>query len=179
MGTMYPIILEALGRARVSVSAPYYNRILLPIAFLLLLAMGVGPVTPYRLARAGVVWRRISTPLVVGLVAGAVAVTVGVRSIPVVVLVVLGIFVIATIVGEFRRQLAKLEGRRLDSIFRLLRRDPGYWGGQVTHAGVAVVAIAIAASSGMAVRGQVQLATGESAVVDGYCLVYEASSVRT
>ena len=179
MGTMYPIVLEALGRARVSVSAPYYNRILLPTAFLLLLAMGVGPVTPYRLARAGVVWRRIATPIVVGLVAGAVAVTVGVRSIPVVVVVVLGIFVIATIVGEFRRQLAKVEGRRLDRVRRLLRRDSGYWGGQITHAGIALIAIAIAASSGMAARGQVQLATGESAVVDGYCLVYETSTTRT
>jgi len=179
MGTIYPIVLEALGRARVSVSAPYYNRILLPTAFLLLMAMGVGPVTPYRLARAGVVWRRIATPIVVGLVAGAVAVTVGVRSIPVVVVVVLGIFVIATIVGEFRRQLSKVEGRRLDRVLRLLRRDSGYWGGQITHTGIALIAIAIAASSGMAARGQVQLVTGESAVVDGYCLVYETSTTRT
>ncbi len=96
----------------------------------------------------------------VGLVAGAVAVLVGVQSIPVVLLVVLGVFVIATVVGEFMRQLGKVEGRGLQAINRLLRRDPGYWGGQISHIGVAVLAIAIAASSGMAVREQVQSGQG-------------------
>jgi cytochrome c-type biogenesis protein CcmF len=152
---------------------------MLPVAFVLLLAMGIGPVTPYRLARASVVWRRISTPVVIGLVAGAVAVLVGVQSIPVVLLVVLGVFVIATVGGEFMRQLGKVEGRGLQAINRLLRRDPGYWGGQISHIGVAVLAIAIAASSGMAVREQVRLATGDRVTVDGYCLVYLTPSSYT
>lgn len=178
MGTMYPIILEAMGRARVSVSAPYYNRVTLPVAFLLLLAMGIGPVTPYRLARPGIVWQRIATPVVVGLVAGALAVLAGVQSIPVVLLVVLGFFVIAVILGEFMRQLAKVDGSRPGAIVRVLRRDPGYWGGQLSHIGVALLAIGIAASSGMAVRDQVRLATGESVTVDGYCLVYVAPQSR-
>lgn len=179
MGTMYPIVLEAMGRARVSVSAPYYNRVVLAVAFLLLLAMGIGPVTPYRLARPAVVWRRIATPTVVGLTAGAVAVLVGVESIPVVLLVVLGVFVIATVVAEFLRQLAKIDGSRLGAVARLVRRDPGYWGGQVTHVGVALIAVAIAASSGMAVRDQVRLAVGDSATVGGYCVVYETPTNRT
>lgn len=179
MGTMYPVILEAMGRARVSVSAPYYNRVTIPVAFLLLLAMGIGPVTPYRLARPAIVWPRIATPIVVGLVAGAFAVLIGVHSIPVVLLVVLGVFVIATIAGELVRQLAKVEGSRPVAIGRLLRRDPGYWGGQISHIGVAVLAIAIAASSGLALREQVNLAKGESATVGGYCLVYVGPNSRT
>jgi len=178
MGTMYPIILEAMGRARVSVSAPYYNRVMLPVAFLLLLAMGIGPVTPYRVARPGIVWQRIATPVVVGLVGGAVAVSLGVQSIPVVLLIVLGVYVIAVIVGEFLRQLGKVEGSRPEAIVRLARRDPGYWGGQLSHIGVALLAIGIAASSGMAVRDQVRLAIGESVNVDDYCLVYVAPESR-
>ena len=71
LGTLYPIVLEAMGRARVSVGTPYYNRVTIPIAFVLLLAMGIGAVTPYRYARRDVVWPRIAAPLAVGLVAGA------------------------------------------------------------------------------------------------------------
>jgi cytochrome c-type biogenesis protein CcmF len=179
MGTMYPVILEAMGRARVSVSAPYYNRVTIPVAFLLLLAMGIGPVTPYRLARPAIVWRRIATPIVVGLAAGAFAVVIGVHSIPVVLLVVLGVFVIATIVGELARQLAKVEGPRRVAIGRLIRRDPGYWGGQISHIGFAVLAIAIAASSGLALREQVTLARGDSVTIGDYCLVYVAPNSRT
>jgi len=171
MGTLYPVALEAMGRARVSVGTPYYNRVSLPIAALLLLAIGVGSITPYRAARWDVVWSRIAMPLTAGLVAGAFTVLIGVDSVPVVILVVLGVFVIATIVKEFWRQTRRAGGS-------VLRRDPGYWGGQVAHIGVALLAIGIAASSGLAFRDQIRLATGESATFDDYCIVYEGPTSR-
>ncbi len=178
LGTLYPIALEAVGQARVSVGTPYYNRLTIPVAFLLLLAMGIGPVTPYRYARPAVVWDRIATPLVAGLVAGALAVVVGVGSIPVVVIVVLATFVIATSVKEYTKQTMKLEGARIAAAVKVLRRDPGYWGGQIAHIGVALLAVGIAASSGIASRDQVRIAVGESAVVGDHCIVYEMPTSR-
>jgi len=178
MGTLYPVALEAMGRARVSVGTPYYNRVTLPIAALLLLAMGVGSITPYRSARWDVVWPRIAAPLAVGLVVGAVSVLFGVDSVPVVILIVLGGFVIATILEEFRRQTGKVDARRTTAFAKVLRRDPGYWGGQIAHIGVALLAVGIAASSGLASRDQVRLTAGSSATVEGYCIVYEEATSR-
>ncbi len=178
LGTLYPIVLEAMGRARVSVGTPYYNRVTIPIAFVLLLAMGIGAVTPYRYARRDVVWPRIAAPLAVGLVAGALTVLLGVSSVPVVIIVVLGTFVIATVFKELLRQSAKLDGGRVGAAGRVLRRDPGYWGGQIAHVGVALLAVGIAASSGLAVRDQVRIPAGGSATVDDYCISYESPTSR-
>lgn len=178
LGTLYPIVLEAMGRARVSVGTPYYNRVTIPIAFVLLLAIGVGAVTPYRLARRDVVWSRIAAPLVVSLVAGATTVLLGVSSVPVVIIVILGAFVIATVGKELLRQSGKLDGSRIQAVTRVLRRDPGYWGGQTAHIGVALLAIGIAASSGLAIRDQVRIPVGGAAVVDDYCIAYEAPTSR-
>ncbi len=178
MGTLYPIALEAMGSARVSVGTPYFNRVTIPVAFLLLLAMGIGPVTPYRYARPRVVWERIAAPLVAGLVAGAIAVGSGIESIPVVVIIALGAFVIATILKEYLKQVGKVKGSRLGAAGRVLRRDPGFWGGQIAHVGVAFLAVGIAASSGMASRDQVRVSVGESAQVAGYCIVYEEATSR-
>lgn len=178
LGTLYPILLEALGNARVSVGTPYFNRVAIPVAFLLLLAMGIGPVTPYRYARPAVVWERIAAPLVTGLVVGAAAVLAGMQSIPVIVIVILGTFVIATTAKEYLNQVSKVEGSRVAAAGRVLRRDPGYWGGQIAHIGVALLAVGIAASSGMASRDQVRIAVGESAQVDDYCIVYETPTSR-
>ena len=178
IGTLYPIVLEAFGGSRVSVGTPYFNRVTIPVAFLLLLAMGIGPVTPYRYARLDVVWSRIAAPLVVGLAAGAIAVLTGIESIPVVVIIVLAFFVIATIGREYVRQVGKIDAGPLAAAGRVLRRDPGYWGGQMAHVGVALLAVGIAASSGLATRDQVRLGIGEAAVVDGYCLVYESATSR-
>jgi cytochrome c-type biogenesis protein CcmF len=179
MGTLYPIALEALGRARVSVGTPYFNRVTIPVAFMLLLAMGIGPVTPYRYARPRVVWDRIAAPVVAALVAGAVAVIVGIESIPVVVIVALGVFVIATILKEFAKQVGKVAGNKISAAGRVLRRDPGYWGGQIAHIGVAFLAVGIAASSGLASRDQIRVGVGESVQVDDYCIVYEEATSRT
>lgn len=178
LGTLYPIALEAFGGARVSVGTPYFNRVTIPVAFLLLLAMGIGPVTPYRYARPGVVWERIAAPSLIALVAGAVTVLVGVESIPVVGVVVLGAFVIASAWREFGKQVHKVDESPIVAIRKVLRRDPGYWGGQMAHIGVALMAVGIAASSGLATRDQVRLNVGESVVVDGYCIVYETATMR-
>ena len=182
VGTIYPLILEAFSERRVTVGEPFYNRSAVATAFALLLAMGVGPVTPYRRADPRLVWDRIRTPIAVGLLTGAAAVVVGVRSVPVVIVIVLGVFVIATLVAHFvarvgARTRTAGESRRMAAA-GLVIREPGFWGGQLSHLGVALAAIAIATTSGIAVRDEVRLAVGEQARVAGYCLEYEGAFDR-
>jgi cytochrome c-type biogenesis protein CcmF len=112
------------------------------------------------------------------LVAGAGAVLAGVASIPVVVIVALAFFVIATSGYEYVKQVRKVDGSPLAAAGRVLRRDPGYWGGQMAHIGVALLAVGIAASSGLATRDQVRIAAGDAVQVDGYCIAYEAPTSR-
>ena len=121
------------------------------------------------------VWERIRTPLRTALVAGAGAVLLGVRSVPTVIIVVLAAFVIGVIVRQLWSQVAPLRPelgiRKATS--RLLRRDAGYWGGQIAHVGLALVAVAIATSTALAVRQEVRLTPGEAAAVESYCIQYE------
>ena len=181
VGTMYPLLVEAFGSRDVTVGRPFFDRVAVPIAFVLLLTMGIGPVTPYRVARASVVWERIRYPMTAGFLAGAVAVLIGVRSIPVVIVVVLGVFVIAVIARLLSTQVSARRERGEGPIAAaagIVQRDPSFWGGQLSHIGVALVAIAIAASSALAFRGEVRLEEGETAVVGGYCISHEGSFRR-
>lgn len=181
VGTMYPLLVEAFGGREVTVGRPFFDRVSIPIAFALLLAMGIGPVTPYRVARARVVWERIRDPLAASFVGGAAAVLYGVRSIPVVIVVVLGVFVIGVIARHLVAQITvrrKAGEKPVEALFGIVQRDPGYWGGQLAHVGVALVAVAIATSSALAFRGDVTLQQGDTAVVGGYCLSYEGSFRR-
>jgi len=182
VGTLYPILTEAFSGDVVSVGRPFFDRITLPIAFLLLLAIGVGSIAPYRVARGTVVWARIRTPLRAALVAGAGAVLVGVRSVPVVLITVLSTFVIGVAVRRFWEQAGVVRRSGVtagSAMTRVLGGDPGYWGGQIAHIGVALVALAIATSTGLASRSEVHLAEGDTAVVDGYCVEYLGSTTRT
>jgi cytochrome c-type biogenesis protein CcmF len=177
VGTMYPLALEAFSGRQVTVGRPFFDKASIPIAFALLLAMGIGPVTPWRVARPGVVWERTRTPLIVSLFVGAGAVLVGIWSVPVVIVIVLAAFVIGVIVRLFvvtvnaRHRAGASVGSAATSLFT---REPGFWGGQVAHVGVALAAVAIAASSALAFRTDVRLDVGATAVVEGYCLEYES-----
>ena len=176
VGTMYPLLVEAFDGRQVTVGRPFFDRISVPIAFALLLAMGVGPVTPYRAARGSVVWERLRSPMTTAFLGGAVTVLIGVRSVPVVIVVILGVFVIGSILRHLFVQVTarvKTGGSPIAVTAGIVRRDPGLWGGQLSHVGVALVAVAIATSSALAFRGDIRLDEGQSAVVAGYCITYE------
>ncbi len=98
-GTLYPIVVEALSGDRVSVGEPFFNRLAVPLSFGLLLAMGVGPLVPWKDADPGVVAGRLRLPLQIGLLAGAVTVITTSRIGYVVAAVVLGVFVIASAIS--------------------------------------------------------------------------------
>jgi cytochrome c-type biogenesis protein CcmF len=67
VGTTYPLILEAFTGTQVGVGEPFFNRLAVPVSFLLLLVMGLGPITPWRTAPGGLLWRRIRTPILIAL----------------------------------------------------------------------------------------------------------------
>lgn len=171
-GTMYPLIVQAMSGDEVAVGRPFFDRVAVPLGLMLLLILGVGSISPWRVASAEVLWRRLRAAIATGLVAGAAAVGFGIRSLPVILTIVLGVFVIAAI----SLRMFDVAGRRPEGLVpgagKVFRNDLGYWGGQVSHIGLAFVAIALATTNGLAVRETVVLAPGESAVVDGYCVEY-------
>ena len=48
LGTLFPLVAEAVRGVKVSVGGPFYNRMTLPLITLLLFLMGVGPALPWR-----------------------------------------------------------------------------------------------------------------------------------
>ena len=182
VGTLYPLVFEAATDDVVSVGRPFFDRAAVPIALLLLLAVGVGSVAPWRVARPGLLWKRVRAAVNWGLVAAAAAVVVGVRSVGVVLTVGLGVFVIASIIGWFIHQVGRARSDGLSvagSVRKVFGNERGFWGGQVSHIGLALVAIAIATTSGLAIRSEVRLGVGETAQVGGYCVEYVEAFERS
>ena len=178
LGTTYPIVLEALSGAQVSVGRPFFDRFAVPIAMLLLAAVAVGPLLPYRATRPGLVWERLRWPLVAGLVAGATLVVTGVSVVSVVVVGILATTVVGAVVVDAATSLRHLPGRRLRAWGRLVRRNRGWWGGQLAHVGVAVTAFAIAITGALGTEISVTLDVGETASLAPYTLRYDGLEQR-
>ncbi|MGI9642751.1 MAG: heme lyase CcmF/NrfE family subunit [Acidimicrobiia bacterium] len=171
-GTMYPLIIQATSGSEVSVGRPFFDRAAVPISLLLLLLIAFGAVSPWRVASAQLLWRRLRLPMVVALWVAALIVLAGVRSWSVVLAIALAVFIISAIVERYAEVVrARPEGVG-SAMAKVVRNDSGYWGGQLAHIGVALVAISLATTNGLAHREVVTVDLGETAAVGGYCVRY-------
>ncbi len=178
-GTMYPMFVEAMSGDQIAVARPFFDRAVVPLGLLLILVMGIGSIAPWRVASPEVLWRRLRGGIAIGLVGGALSVLIGIDSFAVVLTISLAVFVISVISLRFFEVTRKRPESLPAAAVKVFVNDRGYWGGQVAHIGLVLVAISLATTSGLAVRDSVALSRGETAVVDEYCIAYLDSFTRT
>src|SRR5690606_14491565 len=73
LGTLYPLLAEALQDRRISVGEPYFDRWALPLGIGIVFMMGVGPALPWGRLAAGDAPRRLGPPVIAGLVVAGVS----------------------------------------------------------------------------------------------------------
>ncbi|MCI0677500.1 MAG: cytochrome c biogenesis protein CcsA [Actinobacteria bacterium] len=180
IGTTYPLVLEAFTGTRVGVGGPFFNRLAVPLSFLLLLVMGFGPITPWTATPPGLIWRRTRAPGLIALGAGLLTALTVTRIGWVVLAVVLGVFVVAIIVGLLLEQAARRpEPSLLDSLRSVVGGDPGFWSGQLSHVGVVLVALGIAFAANLGDHLEVDMAPGETVAFAGYTVTYTSPFQET
>ncbi len=183
LGTVWPLVNEAMSGERISVGEPYFNRWAVPLGFLIVFLMGVGPALPWGRAAKGTVLRRFVPPAVAGLAtvggclafgleAGWPVATFGVSAFALVVTVQ---EMMAPGLARWRSKGGSLGAALWQGSVRTRRRMGGY----IVHLGVIIVAVGIAASSGWRQQKEFSLLEGESASFGGYTLTYTgAETVR-
>jgi cytochrome c-type biogenesis protein CcmF len=178
IGTTYPLLLEAFTGTQVGVGEPFFNRLAVPLSFMLLLTMGFGPVTPWGGAAPGLLWRRLRWPTMIALALGLVVALTVTRVAWVTLAIILGVFVAAAIfvlLLELARARAAKSG---NPVYReaktVIGNDQAFWAGQLSHIGVVLVAVGIALAANLPLHSEAELMPGESVDFAGYTLTYDA-----
>jgi cytochrome c-type biogenesis protein CcmF len=178
VGTTYPLILEAFTGTQVGVGEPFFNRLAVPLSFLLLLVMGFGPITPWRSTPAGLLWRRTRTPAIVALAVGLLSALAVSRNGWVVLAVTLGAFVVGTMTGllleQTGRRTVKTGESRSAALKQVVTGDGAFWSGQLSHVGVVLIAIGIAFAANLGAHAEAQLSPGESTTFEEYTITFES-----
>ena len=154
LGTVFPLVAEAVSGERLSVGAPYFQRMTMPLGMLLLFLMAAAPVLPWRKASTELLGRRLLWPAWCGVATLAVAVGLGARGPAPLVAFALGGFA----GGAAARQLV-LASRRQGWRGLLGRTN----GGMVTHIGVVIIAVGLAASGSYLQQAELALSEGQTA----------------
>lgn len=172
LGTVYPLLAEAIRGVKVSVGAPYFNRMSIPIALGLVLLIGIGPALPWRRGSPDLLARKFLWPTVVALAAGVVFWLVGARHFMTWLTLVLSVLSVGLLVGEFwrpaqARRLAHDEGLGR-ALLNVMSKNRRRYGGYVVHLGIVIMAVGIALSSTYRREREVTLGIGEAVTYEGY-----------
>ena len=104
-GTLFPLAVEAFAGNTVGVGRPFFDRWAVPLSYCLIFAMGIGPVTPFRVASPRVLWERLRTPLRIALVVSALVILVVSRNRHLIVVSLLGAFVVTALARHLITQV--------------------------------------------------------------------------
>jgi cytochrome c-type biogenesis protein CcmF len=174
-GTFFPLISELFTGTKSSLAAPWFDRYTTPLAILLVLFTGIGPLLAWRRVSWNTAKRVFLVPSLVAAAMGALF-TDAVHKPWAFALFVFATFALVGLLQEFWRGAAARRslkgGSMATALVGVVSRNRRRYGGYIVHIGIAVLLIGIAASSSFQTNRDVDLKPGESAVIDGYDVTY-------
>jgi len=160
-GTLFPVFSEWFTGSRISVGAPFFNKVNIPLGLLLLFLTGVGPLLAWRKTSGESLRRNFLWPTIIGIAGGVLAIALGARDFYAVVCFLLSTFVAATIAVEYYRGARVIRARSglnwLSSAMELTLRNTRRYGGYIVHFGMVMIFVGLA---GQAFNKEVQKEIG-------------------
>ena len=175
-GTVYPMVTEALGNQRLTVGAPFYEKVNGPLFLALILLMGVGPLLAWRKSTGQAMLRNLRAPIGVGILT-ALVLALLLRDFVTPIAFGGCAFVLTTIAQEYARGIRIRRSTTRESIpmavSGLISRDRRRYGGYLVHVAIAVLAIGLIGSTAFQSATEVNLMQGESVTIGGYKITYQ------
>jgi cytochrome c-type biogenesis protein CcmF len=183
IGTVFPLVVEAARGVQMSVGAPYFDTMAVPIGVALLFLLGVGPALPWGRATNRQMVRALVPPVIGGIVLMAIGLALGARNPWTVATLFFGGYAAQVTLKEMwlpmTQRLRKGAGLGEALVETQLVRGRRRFSSYIVHAGVVIIIIGIAVSSTMQQDVEVQLRQGESAKIGDYDITFVAiESVR-
>ncbi len=183
-GTFFPLISEALTGTEATVGPPWFNRLTTPLALVLVLLTGIGPVLAWRRVTPSSLRRILLVPLVftAAVLAALLLLTNAADSTASLIMFCFTAFVLSVVAQEFWRGAGARRVMTGDpwprALAGLVGRNRRRYGGYLVHAGIAVLFLGVAASSAFIEQRDVRLSPGESFTLGDYEVTYREPTAR-
>jgi len=178
-GTLFPMISEAVIGTKITVGAPFFNTVTVPIGIALILLTGICPLISWRKASVSNFTKNFLIPSAVLVVAFIILFVAGIRDFYSLMAFSLSIFVISTIVLEFYRGTAARMKYNNENLFNglknLVLKYRRRYGGYLIHIGMMLIFIGITGATVFKVEKEKVLRKGDSMAIKNYKLTFLGS----
>lgn len=183
-GTFFPLISELVTGTRSTLAAPWFDRYVTPVAVILVLFTGIGPMMSWRRTSWQGAKRVFRLPLIVAAVTLLVLLifTDAAHSYWALAVFALAAFTLTALFQETWRAASARKkhvgGTLIGAAWALATRNRRRYGGYIVHLGLVVLLVGVAASSSFETKRDIELKPGESARVDNYTVTYTQPTVE-
>jgi len=176
-GTMFPVLSEAFTGDKITVGAPFFNQVSVPMGLVLLFLTGAGPLFAWRRTSTEGLRRNFTVPVVTTLVCAGVLLVVGLRDLYAIMSLSLCGFVVGSVVLEFYRGIGARrrtmgEGTML-ALFGLLAKNRRRYGGYLVHLSIILLFVGFTGQA-FTIERELVLRRGESAQIGNYTVTFDA-----
>jgi cytochrome c-type biogenesis protein CcmF len=173
LGTLYPLLLDALGMGKISVGPPYFDTVFVPLMAPLVFLMGVGPMARWRQSELPDLAKRLrwaaGVAVVCALLTGWIAGHIGLMS-------SLGLlmtfWIVASVATDLWERVRPAGGVRARLWFRARQLPRAMVGMMVAHLGVAAFILGVTMVQSYQIERDLKMDVGDSAEIAGYTFTF-------
>lgn len=175
-GTIYPLISEAVRGIKVTVGAPFFNSVSIPLGLAMFFLMGICPLIAWRKASIKNLISNFLLPATIGLITSLAIFMLGTNQIASLISYGIAAFIISTFILEILRGTRirhNLTGESYPwALLRLVTRNRRRHGGYIVHLGLVLILIGVTGSHTNALNVTQHLTVGESFEIGDYKITY-------
>jgi cytochrome c-type biogenesis protein CcmF len=177
LGTLYPLMIDALGLGKISVGPPYFDAVFIPVMAPLVFLLGIGPIAAWRQSRIPDLWTKLQWAAYVSLAAAALLPFAMGEWKP---LVAFGLLMAAWIAAAtFTAFIQRMRSAPQRGVLDKLRANaPSWYGMLLAHLGVAVFIAGVTLVKGYEIERDVRLDVGQSIDVGGETYTFRGVEPR-
>ncbi len=165
LGTLYPLVIDALGLGKLSVGPPYFNAVFSPIFAPLVFLMAVGPVARWKQASVQAIVQKLGLVLGISIAGGIALPLLADRwTWPAAVGLILSLWVLASGVLQIRERLKSGKPPR------------AFWGMHLAHIGIAITVVGVVLVKAYESEQDVRMAPGDTVKAGEYVLRFQGVS---
>ncbi len=182
IGTVFPLVVDALRGIKISVGRPYFDTMAVPIGVALLLLMGVGPALPWGATSWAQARRVLLPPIAGGAVGLVIAALIGARAFWALATLFLAGYVLHVTIVQLwqpvrQRMRAAGESAPRAAWEAHIRRGRRRLGAYVVHVGVVLIIVGVSGET-MRAAHEIRLERGQSTTAEGYGLTFQGTDLR-